>query len=117
MNIQTVLSEYYRWVKDCREGRIGYPSQTTFDRLRGGSVASAMISDDEAALVSAAIAVLSRRHPRYHAILESHYLQGQSVSKIAWLRKESRDSVTKSLCRAESTVEGYMLGALSPAAD
>lgn len=110
MKVQDILIEWAAWVHSESEGRIYYPSRTAFDRMRGGGIRSAMISEEAAESVSQAMAKLSRQKPVFFDVLERYYLQSQSLSKIARERKESRHMVSQALFAAENVVEVMVLG-------
>ena len=109
MKIGRTLEEYAKWVAACEEGRIGYPSVTTFARMEGGGLPSPLISEEIADSVSSALAWMARQKPRLSDVVERYYLQRQSLSTIARERKESRHLVTQALFAGETAVEVYIL--------
>ena len=110
MNVSRLLHEWAKWVMAESEGRIDYPSRTPFDRMRGGGLPSSLLSLEEAEAVCKAMAWMARQKPMLSDVLERHYIQRQSVSKIARERKEDRRMVAGALFAGETAVEVYLNG-------
>ena len=110
MNVSRLLHEWAKWVMAESEGRIDYPSRTPFNRMTGGGLPSSLLSNDEAEDICTAMAWMARHKPMLSDVLERHYIQRQSVSKIARERKEDRRMVAGALFAGETAVEVYLNG-------
>lgn len=101
--IQDRLAEWARWQSD--DAGVGYPTRVGFDRLRGSTVPSARITDEEAAAVDAAVGRLRLRCPDQAQVLVEFYLHRRSLSAIARRTRCDRRAVSGLLRAAENAVD------------
>lgn len=80
--VQGLLHEWAQWSR-LDSGEVGgYPSRTAFDRERGSTVRSAMISDLAAEVVDRAVAKLQIGHPTQAKVIKLYYLKCVSDANI-----------------------------------
>lgn len=103
--VQGLLVEWARWHRTNSGEVVGYPSRTAFDRLRGSSLPSAMITDDDASAVDAAVARLGARCPDQAQVLREYYLHRRSLAAVARAHATDRRNVARTLACAETAVE------------
>lgn len=87
------LGQWARWSFIDGGGAAGYPSSTPFRKLLGGSLPSAMISDEEAQLIDTIVAQLRQHHPTIAKAIKTYYRNGCNVTKTAQMMETDRHKV------------------------
>ena len=112
--VQGLLHEWAQWARLDSGEVCGYPTRTAFDRERGSTVRSALITDTSAQTVDRAVARLALGHPDHAKVIKLYYLKCVSDTNIG---REIRDGFGRPLGRdgamsmrrnAEARIEGYL---------
>lgn len=103
--VDSYLSEWARW-RLIQSGEVrGYPPETPFNRLRGSSVRSVLITDSTAEDVDAAVSKLIKRCPQQGKILALYYLERMTLATIARKEKMSETVARYELRAARNAIE------------
>ena len=108
-----LIRQYYAWSSTQDPADIGYPHSDAVRRLRGGSVRSLLISDEEAEHVNRALCRLQEDAPDVYLIVRKHYRDRRT---ILWMEKRGmggRKRLAKMLAEGRQFVRGYMCAAVA----
>jgi DNA-directed RNA polymerase specialized sigma24 family protein len=106
--VQWKLVEWARWRHAGAGVNIGYPTQTPFRRLLGGSVATAMIADEEGEKIDRAVSRLLDRCRDQGEVLVLYYVEGMTVQTVARKQRLSYEHARRLLAQAETAID-YMI--------
>ena len=104
--IQWMLLEWGRWSRS--DKRLGYPSCTPFERLRGGGIASAMVTDDTASLVDMAVSSLKRANLSQARALKWYYVKNLPLHLIARKLRVDRAQALQIIASGENSVQNIL---------
>ena len=79
--IDAKLCEWGKWARGSVDGNC-YPNQTPFRRLMGGQIGQAVMSDEEAVRIDAAITALGRHDKEAKEFAVTHYVKGVSCYEM-----------------------------------
>lgn len=118
-DIDRVLVEYYRWQRAGCPSDVGYPHADPTQRLRGSTVSSLMISDDEARWIDGALCDLGRElGPDCLRIVEAYYGKSKPPKSLTLMTRAghgSRNTILRELSNAKSFIKGRLCGSESVA--
>lgn len=83
-DIDQAIREYYVWAAQQDPADIGFPHQTPFRRLLGGSVGSLSLSDDDAMEINRSLCMLWRDDPDCYEVIRLYY---QDRRSFRWMEK------------------------------
>lgn len=107
-SVQWLLVSWAHWRKTSAWDAKGYPHQTPFRALLGGSISSVMIDDEQAEKVDKAVCRVVERCHDMGEVLVLYYLEGKTVSWIARRVKKSSERTRRLLAQGETAVD-YIL--------
>lgn len=110
-NVAVVLGEFYRWSRVGDPADVGYPHVVPTERLRGGSVSSVGLSDEEALWVDRALALLASEAPEQYRVVCRVYRDRKTVRALAKAGEGSRDTLGRDLAAGMQFVRGVLVGA------
>lgn len=103
-----VLREYFAWSEVNNPADVYYPHCDPVRRLRGSSVRSLMISDEEAAHVDRALCRLKGHAPEVHKIIMLYYQQHRSVRWMESRGMGDRRSLSRRLAEGRQFITGFV---------
>jgi len=92
-DIDLMLKEYFRWAKASDPSDIGFPHAEPTQRLRGSTVKSVCLSDDEALWIDRALSSLNVEYPSSHHIILRIYRDGYSPRKLETMGEGGRETI------------------------
>lgn len=113
-DMDTVLREYFRWSKSGDPSRVGYPSTDPYAPLRGSSVRSLGMSDDEALWCDAVVCRLKVEAPDLHQAVVCYYRDNRSMR---WMQRNGmgdRRAVSRRLSEARQLLAEYFAEGAAP---
>jgi len=113
-DIDRVLVEYYRWQSAGCPSDIYFPHSDPMQRLRGSTVGSLMISDDEAKWIDDALCDLKRElGPDCLKIVEAYYGKSGKSKTLEQMTRAghgSKNTIIRELSNARSFIKGRLCG-------
>jgi len=111
-SVDQALKDFVAWDRVNNPADIGYPHSTATEKLRGGGIGCAGLSDDEAALIDYALCRLADVLPDHYRVLWKMYFRGQTARQLANRRGwGNRDTINRMAGEARSFVRGIIFGA------
>jgi hypothetical protein len=105
---QWELREWAKWHRKKFTGAKGYPNQTPFRRLLGGSIPEPQIEDERVERIDEAVCVLMRRNQLQGTVLVLYYVEELIVYNVACRLALSQERAGRVLAQAETAIE-YIL--------
>lgn len=109
-DVDQVLHEYFRWARANCPSDVTFPHSDPMARLRGSSVPSVQMSDDEAAHVDKLICHLRDCEPELHKVLMWVYADRKTLRWLAARGRGSRVTLARQLGEARQFIRGGLLG-------
>jgi len=106
--VQWLLVSWAHWRRTQATDAKGYPHQTPFRALLGGSIGTPGIDDESAEKVDKAVCRVRERCPDMGEVLILYYLEGKTVSRIARHVSKSSEHARRLLAQGETAVD-YIL--------
>lgn len=106
--VQWLLVEWAHWRHTQSTDAKGYPHQTPFRALLGGSISGVTIDDESAERVDKAVCRVVERCPDMGEVLILYYLERKTVSRIARHVKKTSEHARRLLAQGETAVD-YIL--------
>jgi len=106
-DMDTVLREYFRWSKSGDPSQVGYPSTDPCSPLRGSSVRSLGMSDEEALWCDSVLSRLKAEAPALHRAVVLYYRDNRSMR---WMQRHGmgdRRVVSRNLSEARQLLAEY----------
>lgn len=110
-DMEIVLRDYFRWASIDSPDNIDYPHADTLSRLRGSSIGSAGMSDDEAEHVNKGLCHMKAEMPVCYNVLRLIYRDNRSMR---WLEKRGygdRRTVSRIASDGRQFLHGVLFGA------
>lgn len=108
-DMDELLRQYYAWSNINNPADIYYPHRDPVRRLRGSSIPSLSISDDEARHIDRALCCLKAEIPAAHVIIVSMYRDRRT---LRWLETQGFGD-RKTLARIASDGRQFVMGFLA----
>lgn len=106
-----VLREYFAWAEVNNPADVYYPHCDPVRRLRGSSVRSLMISDDEAAHVDRALCRLKCRAPEVHEVVLRYYQERRTLRWMEARGLGDRKALARQLAEGREYIVGFLTAA------
>lgn len=90
-----MLEEWARWARAGNGLSLYYPSTEPYERLRGSSLPSASLTDDEGAIVDAVVTELVKAHKAEGDAVALFYLVTQNYARLEKLMREHGHAVDR----------------------
>lgn len=107
MDAEWYLQQWAIW-KRSGDDRLGYPSITPFERMRGSSVRSAQIDDIDGCMVDRFVTDLRESFPREGTAIQLYFLDGRKQEEVAKRMRCSRKLAATLIKGGVMYVEGRL---------
>jgi len=88
--------------------KLWYPSQDTLSRLRGSSVKSLGLSDDEAEWINRALCHLKKDRPEQFRLMLKHYYEGHTIRQMEQNGYGDRRYISSELRAGREFIQGAL---------